>query len=135
DDGDVEVVTDDVLREAMVAGDTPTYVGWDDVEGVPYLEFWECEAVEFIPLDRNTVGQVIRYDVVWDWNPVTGMEEQVEERVVYELRSRAVDGSVVEEAVAERWVGDEEEPRWTRWLGVGRIPWCLLRANTTGLRS
>lgn len=135
EDGETQVVTDDLLREAMVAGDTPVYVGWDPVEGKPYLEFWECEAVEFIPETRTSIAKVIRYDLVWEWNPATGMEEQVEERIVYEMRTRVHDGESVEEACAERWIEDEESPRWTHWLGVGRLPWTLLRADNKGLRS
>lgn len=132
EDGDVEAVTDDVLREALIAGDTPVYVGWDPVEETPYLEFWECEAVEFIMANRSTVEKVIRYDVVWAEEPLTGTLRQVEERVVYEMRPNTVG---IMECVAETWQGTDEEPSRTQWLGVGRIPWGLLKADAKGLRS
>lgn len=130
--GEIEAVTDDLLRESLVAGDTPVYVGWDSVTEAPFLEFWECEAVEFIHDTRTSVSKVIRYDQSWERNAATGMEEQVNEQIIYEMR---VNPLGIEECVEEKWVNNEEEARYTRWLSVGRIPWALLRADAKGLRS
>lgn len=130
DSGDIEAVTDDVLREALIAGDTPTYVGWDPVEERPYLEFWEAESVEFLMRNRTEVAEVIRYD--WVWDMVDGEEKQVEERVVY---SRQPNDLGMLEVTAETYLGEESEPRFTEWLGIGSLPWRLLKADSKSLRG
>lgn len=131
-EGDIEIVTDDVLREALMTGDTPVYVGWDPVEERPYLEFWESEAVEFVPLNRTEIEMVIRYDWVWMTDPVTGVERQVEERLVYRMEGNAFG---IAECVVEVYLEDDEAPRSREWTGLGRIPWQLLRSDAKGLRS
>jgi hypothetical protein len=65
EDGDVVMVCDDQLREAMVAQDVPVYVGWDPVVQVPVLDFWESEHVEVRMASTKLIDKVIRTDVVW----------------------------------------------------------------------
>lgn len=132
DQGEIAVVTDDVLREALIAGDTPVYAGWDPVEERVFLEFWECEAVEFLMSNRSQVDSVIRYDMVWMPDPTSGIEREVEERVVYRMEMNAFG---IPECLKETYVEDDDTPQSVEWLGVGRIPWALLRSDAKGLRA
>lgn len=131
DDGDQVMVTDEPLRSALVGGDTPVYVGWDPIEARPYLEFWESENVEFVRETTRTLDKVIRTEVVWRVDEI-GQYRQVTERIEYDV---APNEAFVLEARAQTFWDNEEEPRSTQWLGLGRIPWTLLKGEDKSLRG
>jgi hypothetical protein len=129
------MVTDDVLREAMVAGDTAVYVGWDPVEQNILLEFWESECVEFRMQSTTVIDKVIRTQQLWVTDPsptIPNAVRQVTERRVYSMNPNALG---FEECLMEVYWDQEEQPRTHEWLGVGRIPWKLLRCEARGLRQ
>lgn len=135
DEGDVEVVTDDLLREAMTTGDVAAYVGWDPFEVRPFIEFWESEHVEFRMKTTRIVDKVIRKETVWRQipdSPLGNDWREVVERLEYELVLN--EAGHMECRVQTFWDA-EEDPQDTEWLGVGRIPWMLLRADKRALRS
>lgn len=131
DEGEPEIVTDLPLREAMVAGDTPVYVGWDPIEQRVVLEFWECERVQFDLASAQIPEKVTRTEVVWATDDA-GVDREIVERKVYEMVARE-DG--VRECRVQTFWDDERDPRETGWLGVGSLPWRLLRADRTAMRE
>lgn len=135
DEGDVEVVTDDLLREAMTASDVAAYVGFDPFEQRPFIEFWESEHVEFRMSTTRVLDKVIRKETVWRQipdSPLGNDWREVVERVEYEM---AMNEAGHMEARATTYWDAEEDPQDTVWLGVGRIPWALLRADKRSLRG
>ena len=131
ENGVIEVVADALLRDAFQTGDVPVYVGWDPVEGRVYPEFWESEKVEFVYETTRKVQKVIRREVVWRRHDDGEMRE-VTERHEYEL---ARNEAGVMEAQRTLWWDQEDAPRETEWLGLGRLPWVLLRADRKSLRA
>lgn len=137
ENGEITASTDATLHDAIVAGDVPVLVGWDDLEDRVVLQFWESEAVEFVDDQRGGIREVVLTYTVWVAGPQGGNVEKERQRV-YSLE---VSPAGVEEAVVrvyEANVGSvvrDTDPISTTWLGVGRIPWALLRADRRGLRS
>jgi hypothetical protein len=132
EDGDVVMVCDDQLREAMVAADVPVYVGWDPVVQVPVLDFWESENVEFRMASTKLIDKVIRTDVVWR-SDAAGVVRQMVQRVEYQMAVNPAHGH--DDCRVQTWYENETSPDSTVWLGVGRVPWQLLRCNARGLRQ
>lgn len=132
DDDEAKVSIENVLREALVAGDTAAWIRWDPTEGVPYVELWESEQVQFTwaERDRTLLEEVVLSEVRWVVNE-HGEDRQVTERQVFSLR---VNEFGVEECLREVFWDDEEAPREVEWLGLPFIPWSLLRADKKGLR-
>lgn len=132
EDGNDVMVTDEPLREALVAGDCPVLVRFDDAEQVPWLEFWDSDQVEFEQDSTHLTNsdRVIRRQMVWREDGAGELRE-VEERAVYSMR---VNVAGEWEAHLAIFYEQDEEPDRERWLGIGRIPWCLLRGSTRGLR-
>lgn len=131
DEGEQEFVTDDVLRDALVAGDVPVEVKWDPIEQRAFLEFWESEYVEFVRRGTRDTEKVVRTEVVWRIDEV-GQERQVRERHEYEM---ALNAAFVMEARRRVFWDDEDVVREEEWLGFGRLPWQLLRADSKSLRA
>lgn len=131
EDGEIEIVTDDLLREAMVAQDVPVYIGWDPVETRVFWEFWESEAVEFVAEKVGRADKVIRTQVIWAWDDA-GQFREVTERVEYEMLPNEV-GRI--EACATTFWDEDGDYRSREWLGIGRLPWALLRIDKKKIRS
>lgn len=131
DEGEVEIVTDDLLREAMVAQDVPVYHAWDPVEQRVFWEFWESEAVEFVAEKVGRADKVIRTQVIWNTDDA-GQFREITERTEYEMLPNEV-GRL--EACARVFWDEEEEPRSTTFLGLGAIPWSLLRVDKKKIRT
>lgn len=135
EDGDVDFVTDDVLRESLVAGDTPVEVKWDPIEARAFLEFWEAETVDFVRDGTRKTRKVVRTEVVWRTDEL-GQQRQVRERHEYEM---LLNPAFVMEACRRMWWDDEDSeddpPREVEWLGIGRLPWALLRCDSKSLRA
>lgn len=138
DTGETQTITDDVLRDALIAGDTAVFVGWDVTDDVATLEFWESESVEWVQETTGLPEKVIRRAVVWRKDP-DGSERQVTERVEYSVETwdEGVDedGTIWERCVARTFWDNDEEPREVRWMDVPFIPWVLLTPGAEGLRA
>jgi hypothetical protein len=132
EDGDVVMVTDDLLRDAMIAGDVPVYVGWDPVEQLPVLDFWESEHVEVQMASTKLIEKVIRTDIVWRADPTGTMTQQVQ-RVEYQMAVNPQHGH--EDCQVRTWYDNDPDPVSQAWLGVGRVPWTLMRCDARGLRQ
>jgi hypothetical protein len=125
-----DVAIDDVLRDALTAGDTPVRVQWDMVRGEPYLEFWDSEQVFMEFGERDALVRVIRDEV--GWQPGMDGEVQVNEKHTFDLTFNALG---VREARYRLFVDDEEQPRIVQMLGLPFIPWTLLRADAKTVRA
>lgn len=130
--GERAAVTDDLLVEAFQTGDVAVYVGWDPIEQTTFMEFWESENVQFSTVTTREIGKVIRTETVWRMDPLTNETREVEERVEYTME---VNPAGAMECIAKTFWDDEAEQRDFEWLGVGRIPWALLRAEKKRLRT
>lgn len=136
DDGSQQGLTvDEPLREALTAGDVAAFVGWDpeanDGAGSAFVHLWESEHVEIRARSTNRVDEVIRIQRIWVNDPAVGLR-QVVERVRYLMQPNP---HGVPECRADTYWDEQSEPRRMEWLGVGRIPWKLLRCDPKGLRA
>lgn len=132
DDGEQVIVTDDILRDALVAGDVACNVRWDPIESRPFLEFWESENVEFVYATSRKVTKVVRSEVVWR----TFGPQDTRQVVERSETSMQYNEAGEREAQTVVYIDNAEEPEGQpEWHGVGRIPWCLLRADSKSLRS
>lgn len=133
DEGNLQVVTDDVLWEALVAGDTPTYIGWDPIEERLFLEFWEAERIQFEMATATIPKKVTRSEIIWAVDE-QGIERQMLERMVYDL---AYNEAGVQEARVTRFLGENTTAPTDppMWLGIGTLPWRLLAADRKSLRA
>jgi hypothetical protein len=138
DAGEQELTVDDTLRDSMVAGDVAAYVGYDPTAGTTFVELWESEFVDFRMKTTKVIEKVIRTMQVWVPDPdIQGAQRQVVQRMVYSMQPTGIagpNGPVLECRADEYWDSDES-PRDSRWLGVGRVPWQLLRCDPKGLRA
>lgn len=133
-DDEEDVTCDDLLSDALVAGDVPYEMVWDPIEGVAYPEFWESEQVEFVVPRGQHPEKVIVREIEWVDDPSFGGEgsRQVMKRYVYEM---ALNEAFVMECRKDEFWDSEEAPRSSTWLGLPFIPWRLLRANRRNLRT
>lgn len=136
DDGSGQGLTvDEALREALTAGDVAAYVGFDPEAnagaGAGFVHLWESEFVEFRARTTQVLDEVIRTQRIWVDDPGVG-PRQIVERVKYALHLNPY-GYL--ECRADTYWDAEAAPRDTQWLGVGRIPWQLLRCDPKGLRA
>lgn len=130
EEGEKVFTVQDALRDALVAGDIAVHVGWDPVEGAVYAELWESELVEvqqetMVGPDRVILSQM-------RWRDVPGSSPRVEKYLMTWEYEETEHGRDV--AVEARWEQDEK-PESRRLLGLGRIPWTLLRGATEGIRD
>jgi hypothetical protein len=138
---DDEPAIDDVLYDALVAGDVAVELRWDPVSATVFYEFWESEQIRFDWSDRRTLKKVVREEVIWVFDPAVDGQKQVVERIEYTVEPNGVyietDGMVqiVMECRKATFWDDEEDPRGVEWLGVPFIPWSLLRVSTRSLRA
>jgi hypothetical protein len=132
EDGELTATTDDALREAMTCGDVAAYIGWDPVAQTTVIELWESEKVEFRWSSTAELDLVIRSELIWV-RDVTGAWMQVVEHVQFQL---LVNPAGFSECARTVYWGTEDTPQGPpEWLGVGVIPWGLLRAQAKGLRD
>lgn len=141
-DGD-EAALDDLMRDAMQAGDIPIEMVWDPVKKTVRWDPWESEMVDFEWDNMLTVTRVIRSQIIWTpvrpnsnnqqgipYDSATGNQEwhQIVEQMIWELAWRTQpDGSRRLECKKERYIDYSEQPESTEWLGISVIPWGLLR--------
>ena len=130
DEGEDGLVVDEVLQEALVAGDVPVEYGWDPIEGAAYLTFWEGENVQIDWRSTTVIERVTRQDVQWIVDDYQ-QERQVTVRYVYEMHVNEV-GRL--EARKDTFWDQEDSPRDSEWLSLPFLPWRVLRGNTKGLR-
>ena len=132
ENGDPEMVADDLIRDALIAGDVPVLVSWDGIENRPVWTFWESESVTFVMDTQDQPLAVIRSETVWEAD-LRGHDREVVEQTVYTLEPNPDTGVI--EAVERVWVADETSPRRVAWLRIGRLPWALLRGDKKQIRS
>jgi hypothetical protein len=125
---DDEIAVDDVLRDALVAGDVPVEIRWDPILETVFYDCWESE--QFRWESRGVVEKVIRTEVVWV-EAIEG-QKQVVERVEYDL---APNESGVLEARKQVFFDEEEEPEVVEFLGLPFVPWVLVMGDKKKLRS
>lgn len=132
-DEEEEISSDDLLTDALVAGDVPYEMVWDPIEGVAFPQFWECEQVEFIVPRGTHVEKVVLREIEWVDDPAFGGEEsrQVQKRYVYQM---AMNPAGYMECRKDEFWDSEDEPRSSTWLGLPMIPWGLMRANRRSMR-
>lgn len=142
EDGSPTIVIDSLLRDALMCGDVPVYIGWDHGEQRPYWQFWESERVTFVIEDTLDPVAVVRVETVWA-DDGTGTMREVQEQAVYQMLPHdEVDPVTGEstpgpmEACVTIWHDREQEPvMGPTWLGIGRLPWVLLRGDKKSLRG
>jgi hypothetical protein len=132
EDGNIVPVTDDALRDAMQTGDVAAYVAWDPISRVAVIELWESENVEFRYENTLEVSKVIRTETIWANRPGLGVV-QVVERKEYALAPNVA--GYLECFVTTIWDNDDEPQGPPQGLGIGRLPWQLLRCEAKGLRD
>jgi hypothetical protein len=131
EDGNQRTDTTPALFDALVAGDVAVHVQWDEALQHCYLELWEAENVQFIMRDTRQLEAVERTEMVWRMGE-TGERRQVAEICRWEYAVGPTGQRDVRYTV--QWE-DEKEPHEDRLLGLGVIPWGLLRAERDGLRE
>lgn len=132
DDGTGQGLTvDELLREAITACDVAAYVGYDPDAGTAFAQLWESEHIEVRARTTRLVDEVIRTQLIWVPDPDMG-QRQVTERVRYSMQTNP-HGHL--ECRADTYWDEETDPKSREWLGVGRIPWQLLRCDPKGLRA
>lgn len=139
--GDADDVTvTEVLADALIAGDVPVQLRWDDTEQSVFYDLWEAEAVRIDWIDRDTMGEVGVTEVIWV-DDEHGGEKQVVQETVYTVETRvSVDFERVWRECRKRvWWDDQDrerdDPMLDVWTGYPFMPWGLLRARTKGLRA
>lgn len=130
DDEDPSV--EEVVRDALVAGDVAVEVRWDPVEGGAYYEVWESEQVRFDWETRRQLERVTREETVWRFDLDMQSDRQVNERIEYDLITNEV-GFL--ECRRQTFWDDEDSPRMVDMLGIPFIPWVLVRGLMQGLRE
>lgn len=132
DDADtINVVS--VLRDALVAGDVAVRVRWDPETQLPWLEFWESEAVDFHFADDNRfrLERVILTETVWvdDGAGTAGVE--VSRERTWEMQTQ-IDGTS-QCVIVTRDDGEiVGEPAPT---GLDFIPWRMWRGQKKRIRA
>lgn len=131
---DEDITNDDLLTDALVAGDVPFEMVWDPIEGVAYPEFWESEQVQFIVPRGQHPTKVVLREIEWEDDPEFGGagQRQVQKRYVYEMHLN--EAGFMECRKDEFW-DSEDAPRRSTWLGLPMIPWRVMRANRRSLRT
>jgi hypothetical protein len=118
---EVEISVTNVLREAMVAQDTPVWIRWDAVKGTAWADYWASEDVEmrWEPRDKTTLKAVITKQNVWVDEGERGYRKRVERSTWKMEAGRCV--RVVQY--------DEDDPHQTIDEGLPFIPWVTKRAQ------
>jgi hypothetical protein len=120
-----------VLRDALIAQDSPVHVRWDAVAGTAWPEFWDSEHVQFVYEDQNIhkLEKVIVRQAIWTIGDVTGEEVKKRQRKEW---SRSAIGECV---IRYYWDEDDEEYREPDRLGIPFIPWTTLRVSVKNRRQ
>lgn len=115
----------ELLREALVGGDVPVLVVWDEVDDVPRPLFYESEQVRFDydPDDREVLQRVVMDEVVWVQAPEG--EKQAVRRSEWRFEGEQVVKSVQ----------FDDDPPVVVPLTVAGLPWSLLRASTKSMSA
>jgi hypothetical protein len=124
---EVEISVTNVLREAMVAQDTPVWIRWDAVKGTAWCDYWASEDVEmrWEPRDKTALKAVITKQNVWVDEKERGYRKRVERSTWKIENGRCV--RVVQY--------DEDDPHETIDEGLPFIPWVSKRAQKKGSKS
>lgn len=124
---DVEISVTNVLRDAMIAMDTPVWIRWDAVAGTAWADYWSSEEVEFRfePRDKTKLKEVITKQTLWVNEKPNGPRKRVE-RSVWKMR----EGACIREVNY-----DEDDPHETIEEGLPFIPWISLRAQKKKSKS
>lgn len=124
DEADINVMTQ--FRDAAIAGDVAVRVRWDTEKGMPWLEFWESEAVDFHFQQDNrfVLERVVLSEVVW----VGSGAEQVE---VSRRREWFMASGICYVATFE----DDEPVGIPESTGWSFIPWRMWRASRKNVRQ
>ena len=131
EEGERVFTTLEALRDALVAGDIAAHVQWDPVEGAAYVELWESEHVQIVQDTMRGPDKVVLSQDEWrDLDDGTSRVERKTWTWDYEYGP----SGRPEVRLVVQWEQDEE-PESVSWVGIGRIPWMLLRGSTTGIRA
>ncbi|QGJ96453.1 portal protein [Arthrobacter phage BeatusComedenti] len=112
-----------VLRDALIAQDSPVHVRWDAVRGTAWPEFWDSEHVQFIYEDQNRhkLEKVVVRQAIWTTGDVLHEEVKKKQRKEWSI-------SFLGECVVRYyWDEEQEEYREPERLGIPFIPWTTLR--------
>ena len=140
EDDPTDLTCDDVLRDALTAGDTPVELVWNPLEQCCFLQFWESEQVDFDVPYANVVRKVTLQTSQWVTD-TDGVVKNVQQREVYEVVDRLPETGELEthkECRKQVFWDADDTPRRTEWLGIPMLPWALLRGDKkklTGVRG
>lgn len=126
--GQQDVNLTNMIREALVAQDTPVHVRWDPVKESAWCEFWDSEQVEFVfnERDRYRLDSVVTEQSVW----VEGITGEPLRRIEYsEYRIDWTGECIIELRY------DEDDPHDVIRLGVPFIPWVSVRAKAVSAKD
>lgn len=125
DENDLSIVNQ--LREAVLAGDVAVRVRWDPGAQLPWLEFWEAEAVDFRfdPENRFRLIEVRLMDTVWLY--LNGSQVETPRVRVWHVNPETGECEVV-----TYLDGEYESAEGT---GLPFIPWRMWRSQRKGLRK
>lgn len=126
DDDEASLNVVPMLREVLLAGDVGVHIQWDAETDLPWLEFWESEAVDFHfdDDDRFKLERVVLSDLTWSGEG----QDMVEKR---RRREWFLDPQVG--CVVETWLDDQLESSVP--AGLPMIPWRMWRSKRTSIRS
>jgi hypothetical protein len=126
--GENDLSLTNVVRDALVAQDTPVHVRWDAVQETAWPEFWDSEQVEFVYDDRDKyrVEKVITDQSVWTFD-IAGAPLKKREFTEWSMNGF--------ECVKSVYFEGEEELATVEPLGIPFIPWISLRATRKQTRS
>lgn len=124
---EVDVSLTNVLRDSMIAMDTPVWVRWDPIEGTPWADFWPSEDVEmrYDPRDARKLIEVRVQQPMW-----TGEGDKAKKRVLHTHWKLNETGACIRELHF-----DEEKVHETVEEGLPFIPWVSLRAQKKSSKS
>lgn len=125
---DVEISVTNVLRDALVAMDTPVLVRWDPIAGVAWPDYWASEDVEmrYEPRDKTKLRQVITKQAVW----VTEANKEQRKRLEKTVWKLDDTGMCIREVSY-----DDDDPHLSEPVHLPFIPWVSCRAQAKKAKS
>lgn len=117
-----------MVRDALIAQDTPVLIRWDGVAGTAWPEFWDSELVEFVldDRDRYKTERVVTRQAVWDTDINGDPLKKIE---VSEWYLNAF------ECIKEVYFEGERDRGRAEPLGIPFIPWVSLRCTMKQTRG
>lgn len=125
DDDTADINVTAQIRDALIAGDVGVHVRWDEAAQLPWLEFWESEAVDFQfdPDNRHMLERVVLTETVWSM--VAGEPAEVERTREWFMWA----GQCVIETYENGDVVDQQQ------TGLPFIPWRMWRGQRKQMRK